>query len=328
MSKRGKIYLPFSYESLITFTNAWSSFSENPSVFNPKPKKWKALSLLLSNIQFLNYTFSDYTHPKIQVVYVGHTTSHLYVLSQIFPWAEFHVYFNTKMIKNESINDGRILELSNFKVYKYEFENDLDHWMTASLEDKNVYLILNCISDDEIDPNKERILREQDKWISKIFPTKCLTRISFPRSFIPDENKTEDETHFNFYEGTALRCAYIDDNDMFFDLIVKDNVERRIWNTQNMTDAIAFHNNVVRHTGFVLDASMIKLGSATFYTEEIGIAKNYDGNMLYMVISDYINKFLNKSDKRPNVGEIFATIQKILLHLSPSGKNLLKPKVK
>lgn len=175
---------------------------------------------------------------------------------------------------------------------------------------------------------KEILIRDQDRIISKIFPTFCMTRLSFPQVFRYDEDKTEDEIHFNFYEGTALRTSYMSENDEFFDLLIKDNVERRIWNVPEMISAVKFHNEVIRQQGFVLDQSTIKIGNASFYDETIGIAKNYDGNMLYMIIFEYLKKFLQAEARKPNLKEVFSTIDKVLSNINSNGKNLLRPKIK
>lgn len=154
MSRRGRVYLPFPYEDVVTFRADWSDFTENPSVYRPKIKKWKALSYLMSHLQFLSYCWSDITHPQIQFVYVGKYSPHFDVLSKMFPWAQYHLYFNTEMFKNGAVIDPRLYENSKLTIYEENFEQDISKWEKAALNEKNVYLVMNYIDEDETDSKK------------------------------------------------------------------------------------------------------------------------------------------------------------------------------
>lgn len=296
--------------------------------------EWGQLKLLISHLQFLNYEWTNNSKhlemEKPELVYVGAAPGHhITVLAKMWSSFTFHLYDPQPL-------DERLLQMKNVIYYPKNFDDvDMERWRLHSLQKKNLYLVFDNrdlrYTKDLPQVEKDQLLiadlRFQEKCVSTIKPFRSLLRIKFPSQFEPDEKKSEDEKHFSFFDGIALKHAYCDKNCQDFSLIVRDVEEVRLWNLEEFSKAFQIHNEFTRQIFYAAENTDT---NKRFLCKDLGLKSDFDGMIFYSAVWDYASKFypFSNSSRRPEYREIISFIRRILAEILPTGKNKLLPKGK
>lgn len=328
-NSKARASIPFPLDDALTLKTNWHSLTpedfETVSHNEKSIRTWNALSSLLSHLQFLNYSWSDLRDGDCEVVYIGKFSPHFYILSKMYSFLTFNLHFTTES------TDVRFSECPNVKLLPPFTENDVEFYKAKIINETHVFFIFNQMDPERTsdavmsDEQKSEILRHTERWIKTINPSKCLVGVDFPLHFHPYPDKSEDSSHFSFLDGVALRPAYRKVDSHMFNLIIEDNITMRLWNTKLLAKVMDNHNQVIRLINYTLSYDPY-FGSSKYIDPELGIAKNFDGNVLFNTLSDYLYKFAPYSGRfYPANDVILSLATMILCQITPSGKSAIKP---
>lgn len=352
----------FSLDKLFSYRRDSLNLRNYEFVGNAITKSWGQLKYLISEIQFFNYFWSSETHPRPRVVYVSDKDNlfHLDTLMKMFPWFKYTFYLNPGVPVEPTADNLEILPLENFEadlpqlkkdsqniflIFNHRMNENSNPEMERMIEEEISPLDPGDFSEEDIfrrnldiryrveksqsqDQEIPNILEKIRNAISIIDPVKSLINMRFPLNFQPQEEKSEDETHFNFLEGLALRYAHADSYERSFALIPIDGVEERLWNVEEMHKVTYLHNDKMRKYRFAPDGYSA-IGDSMFINNKIGLGKNFDGCLLFETVKSYLFKFYPLSVRYTvDLNIIFESIKRILTSLSPDGVNKLIPKTR
>lgn len=325
MAKQIKVN-SFDIDNLLTYKV--NSSKDMEDVPNKPVLDWGQLKLLITELQFFNSFWGDITIPNPVVLYIGASPgSHIYILSQLYPWMEYHLYDSQDL-------DKRLLTQNNIKFYQKNFDaNDAEEW---SGKNKNLFVILDLrnskyrkqLTQEEKDEIIVNDLNFQKEILRTIKPVKSLLRLRFPKNFKPDSSLGEDGSHFSFFDGIAFRQGFTDLDTNEFALVPHDCETMRLWNINTMGEVIRIHNHVTRKQIFFLPG--FERVYKRYIYEDIYLQSNFDGILLWLTFNDYCNKFspFSNSVREPSHEELYNVIKNVLENIGLDGRNRLIPKNK
>ena len=95
-----------------------------------------------------------------------------------------------------------------------------------------------------------------------------------------------------------------------------------------MSEAITQHNELIRFNYYFipyLSKEAQTPDDIKFFDKSLGLIKNFDGNIFYITIDNYLNKFspFSNSPESPTFENVIAVIEKILTSITKDGNNKL-----
>ena len=272
-------FLIFSKDSLYTLGDGDGEldYKENKSL---KQIHWGQLKLLMSEIQALVY-YGD-TSNFSEIVYVGAAPGeHLYVLAQMFPQFNYHLY-------DKQDFDNRLEKLKNITIYKKYFEQeDIETWKKSK---KKIFFISDIRSLNYQVKNKnkaEQIINQnmdqQQFWFEQIKPYVGLFKFKLPYATSYNSGKKSTK---NYLDGIIFRQVFAKKNSSETRLLVK-GLGYREWNLERYEKKVSYHNNIVREKNTYKNP--IDLSNNPVYREK-GFMNDYDSVCSAMILKDYLQK--------------------------------------
>lgn len=275
---------------------------------------WGQLKLFMSELQALVY-YGD-INSFSEIVYVGAAPGeHTYVLAQMFPQFNFHLYDKQNF-------DRRLEKLKNVKLYKKYFEQeDIDFWKKST---KQIFLIsdirsLNYQGKSKNKAKAEQIVWEnmklQQSWYEEIKPYAGLFKFKLPyaTSYNLEQGKTR-----SYLDGIIFRQVFQKENSSETRLFTR-GMGYREWNIETYERKISYHNSTIREKS--LYKNPIDLSNNPVYKEK-GFTNNYDSVCSTMILKDY----LQKVNADVNMSNVRSLIDYIIDNITPEGENKLVTK--
>lgn len=319
-STSSKIVLTnFDQDNLLTYKSNSSLLKKDEIPEVRVLPEWTQLKNLIVELQFLNCSWSDISHPSPTLVYVGAAPGgHLVTLSKMYPWFTFHLYDSQPF-------DSRLSSLSNVVLHQHFFtDDDISYWKNHNSDLFMIFDIRHPEYRKELpDQDKDRYLIEdldfQKKCVTTIFPYKSLLKIRFPSSF--------SSKNYEYLDGVAYRHTFSDKQAQDFSLAPYDHVTTRFWNIEVMSSVITHHNYITRQNMYITPNWDIP--DKRFISKELGVKTNYDGILLFYIIIDYLQKFNPyNTTLKLKLSTVIEAITIVLGSIAPDGKNRLIPKSK
>ena len=272
---------------------------------------WGQLKLFMSELQPLVY-YGD-INSFSEIVYVGAAPGeHTYVLAQMFPQFNFHLY-------DKQTFDRRLEKMKNVKLYKKYFEQeDIEYWKKST---KKIFFISDIRSLNYQGKSKNRAKAEQivwenmklqQSWYEEIKPYAGLFKFKLP--YMTSYNLAQGSIR-NYLDGIIFRQVFQRPNSSETRLFVR-GMGYSDWNIETYEKKLFYHNAVVREKA--LYKNPIDLSNNPVYKEK-GFTNNYDSVCSAMILKDY----LQKVNAEVNISNVRSLIDYIVDNITPSGENKL-----
>jgi hypothetical protein len=257
--------------------------------------KWGQLKLFTTEMQFFNKYWDPRKVPNPVCVYVGAAPgTHIPILSQLFPWFEFHLY------DPRDVFDPRLKSNPKVKLFVQFFENN-DAEKYAGRDDVFFLSDIRTIDYNKDQFNNEKTERENEAivirdmemqmdWIKAIQPVKAQLKFRLPYTY--DWMK---DTTFEYFDGDVYKQPWAPQTSTETRLVPNLDVPMRKWNIPMYEKMLFYHNNVIReHAKFVNPLNNLNEN----IDSELGLTQDYDSVIFTTTIQEYLKHFSGSEDDK------------------------------
>ena len=278
---------------------------EYSTKYNLTNTHWGQLKLFIAELQLLVY----YGDKNVkEVIYIGSCPGHhLFILCQMFPEYNFHLY--DKREEGGEVFDRRLKELDNVNMYwKYFTDEEAERW-----RDKNIIFIsdIRALNMDLLSPEKSEELIKKDmemqkRWLEIINPVVSSLKFRPPHDheFILKVSRKitylDGDIYWQFFHGRTSTEGR---------LVITGPLKEKEYDIKQYARKCFYHNTHVR--GKVKFLNPID-GSNEAIFKEIGLNNDLDSTAYTVIVMDYLRRIGVKPTKE-NVQELLFFIDKNIL---------------